>query len=578
MIRHAIGLPGRAARWAVSILCGGLAAASAVGQMAAVVESVEVRVVNFEVVVTDQTGLSVRGLSRADFELLVDGEPTEIDYFTVVENGVAEQAVSESQSTTGSGAATGAAFGNSDYKPLLVIIFDGRDLEPGWSARSAAELLPHLEKMAAATRGVMVVRQGLSLETEQVFTTDVQLLKSAVERAGSRTALVTEIRERNSLIREIEQAPSPELASSEGEALQIESRAALLLRQIKSYQDLAGHGLERSAAQLRSLLRSLAGLPGRKELLYFGRGLKARPAEPLLELWWSKYSSIGPNLGIISIQTEMGSETVSGRLIKVLEEANARQITFNTYSPGGVGSFGASTEFASMAATAALESESDRQRQFLLTLARATGGVGEVRRASISPLINEMVAGFLHFYSLGFDLDPTADGPGKVEVRVKGADYRLRHLVRYRVRTAELSLEDLTLAALVTDLADNPLQMSVDVDDAIPQDDGTWVVPMLVKVPISMLALLPQETSHVGKLQLVVQAQSAAGDLSPPVRGEIPIAIANDELLAALSGQAGYRLRLRVSDGEQKIAVAVRDEVANTDSALNLIIEAGAGG
>ena len=83
---------------------------------------------------------------------------------------------------------------------------------------------------------------------------------------------------------------------------------------------------------------------------------------------------------------------------------------------------------------------------------------------------------------------------------------------------------------LVTDLADNPLQMSVDVDAPEPQRDGTYVVPILVKVPISMLALLPEATRHVGKLHLVVQAQSAEGNLSPPVRGEVPIEIDNAEI------------------------------------------------
>ena len=134
------------------------------------------------------------------------------------------------------------------------------------------------------------------------------------------------------------------------------------------------------------------------------------------------------------------------------------------------------------------------------------------------------------------------------------------------------------MAALVTDLVDNPLEMSVDVDPPERQRDGTYVVPVLVKVPISMLALLPEANSHVGKVGLVIQAQGAGGRFSEPVRGEIPIEIANSELLGALGQQAGYRLRMRVSQGEQKIAVAIRDEVAHRDSALNLIIDAGGGG
>src|SRR5262249_42413165 len=52
-------------------------------------ESIDVRVVNVEAVVTDGKGKRVRGLSAADFRLLVDGREVPIDYFTEVESGQA---------------------------------------------------------------------------------------------------------------------------------------------------------------------------------------------------------------------------------------------------------------------------------------------------------------------------------------------------------------------------------------------------------------------------------------------------------------------------------------------------------
>ena len=48
---------------------------------------VDVRVVNVEVVVTDRKGNRIRGLEASDFELLVDGQPVPIDYFTEIEDG-----------------------------------------------------------------------------------------------------------------------------------------------------------------------------------------------------------------------------------------------------------------------------------------------------------------------------------------------------------------------------------------------------------------------------------------------------------------------------------------------------------
>ena len=51
---------------------------------------IDVRVVNVEVVVTDRKGNRIRGLEAKDFELLVDGEPAPIEYFTEVDNGRAQ--------------------------------------------------------------------------------------------------------------------------------------------------------------------------------------------------------------------------------------------------------------------------------------------------------------------------------------------------------------------------------------------------------------------------------------------------------------------------------------------------------
>lgn len=50
-------------------------------------EVIDIRVVNVDVVGTDGKGHRVSGLKAADFELLIDGEPTPVDYFTEIEDG-----------------------------------------------------------------------------------------------------------------------------------------------------------------------------------------------------------------------------------------------------------------------------------------------------------------------------------------------------------------------------------------------------------------------------------------------------------------------------------------------------------
>ena len=52
-------------------------------------DTIDVRVVNVEVVVTDREGNRVQGLGAADFELRVDGESVPVEYFTEVGEGIA---------------------------------------------------------------------------------------------------------------------------------------------------------------------------------------------------------------------------------------------------------------------------------------------------------------------------------------------------------------------------------------------------------------------------------------------------------------------------------------------------------
>lgn len=55
-------------------------------------ESIDVRVVNVEAVVTDRSGQHIKGLKPTDFRLLVDGKEVLVDYFTEIRRGAAVEA------------------------------------------------------------------------------------------------------------------------------------------------------------------------------------------------------------------------------------------------------------------------------------------------------------------------------------------------------------------------------------------------------------------------------------------------------------------------------------------------------
>jgi hypothetical protein len=193
----------------------------------------------------------------------------------------------------------------------------------------------------------------------------------------------------------------------------------------------------------------------------------------------------------------------------------------------------------------------------------------------VGSLLDEMQNGFGTYYSLGFTPDEIERG--RVRVRVRQPDLRVRYLRQFAARTAAQELEEATLATLLTGAEDNRLQVAVDLGKAEPQKDGTFLVSVLIKVPMARVSLLPQRAHHVGRLSFVVMAQTADGALSRPATGEVPIEIANAELLSVMGQIAGYRMKLQTSAGEQILAIGVRDEVAHEDATLRLVLTAGWG-
>lgn len=545
-------------------------------QLEALHETVEVRVVNVEVVATDRAGHWLSGLEREDFRLLIDGKEVPIEYFSAFE-GTRASVVRGASGVAGAGEAVGAPGGQvseTGNLPLLIVDYDARFSRPGIARRALETLREQLGELLESTRAIMVARQGMSLVIEQPFTRDLDLLDAALGRLVERKVPSLGSADRQLLISRLERAIDPELAGLSEEDEGVLDTALDLLRQVRIQAEVERQAQRAAIAQLESLVASLAGLPGRKAILYLGPGIQPQPAEALYRIWWSKYRSISSGLGIVSIESEMGLEIAVARLTRLLGKANEAQVAFYGHDPRGVRGQG-TVEFESIAASEFTESDTKSAQQWILSLARSTGGVGRVNSADLEGLVTEMMEGFRNYYSLGFSPGEAFPESGKVRVELVNKGGRVRHFDRYVIRTGKRGLEELTVAALLTEMAINPMGIQVEMEEPERQSDGTYLVSLLVKIPIASLTLVPQGARHVGRLSVVVQAQGAGGDLSEPATGVVAVELENEQLLTSLNGMAGYRLKMRVSKGEQRIAIGVRDEIAQRDSALRMVIKAG---
>lgn len=519
-------------------------------------DTVDVTVINVDAVVTGPDGRSIRGLSAEDFELRVGGRPVPIDYFARVEGG---------RLKSGGDPASQPAV----YRPYLVIVYDRTAFRPREARRLFETLRQRMPAIAAACRGVLIAGLDRTLEAAETFTSDPARLQAELELLEN-AAPPGPRSDRIFLMRNIEQSPRVGDAQSFDERQRAQQRARSLLGEIQGQAQLEVFETRAKIEQLRRLVRSIAGLPGRKSVLFLGRGLQTMPAEPLFRAWWSRYSDIAPEIGVGSIESQFDSPVLRNEMQVLIAEANRGRVTFYAHDPG-LRTTGGNLELETPEAAGTGDREALSRQQNLVGLAHGTGGLALANSSELDSLLEAMREDFDSYYSLGYV--PDGEPAGAIAVRVRHTGYRVRQFGPIALEREADRLEAAAMTALMTDSVRNPLRMSVELSGTTPQLDGTVLVSLLVKVPIGRLSLLPRAEHHIGRVSVVAVAQNAAGDVSLPVHGKAPVEIANEELLAAMGRVAGYRVELRVASGEQKIAIGLRDDIAGELSTLSLVVD-----
>lgn len=146
-------------------------------------ESIDVRVVNVEAVVTDRGGKLVKGLSAADFRLLVDGKEVPITYFTEVAEGeMATPPAEEGALAPAISSAPGGRVGTS----YLVFIDDSFSIAPQRNIvlRRLAEDL----SLGPADEVAVVAYNGHKIDLLTNWTNDRGALRQTLAKAQQRPA------------------------------------------------------------------------------------------------------------------------------------------------------------------------------------------------------------------------------------------------------------------------------------------------------------------------------------------------------------------------------------------------------
>ncbi len=584
-------------RWALTLLAGSLTGLPVQGILAlespesSFFDAVEVEVASVEVVVEDAAGNKVSGLEAADFEILEDRVSQPITYFSFLNTVEAPNLLAPEEEATPAPPATPASPASpTPGRTQLAIFLDDAHLSKKNRQEVLRELTTYLETSLSKQDLVLLARISDKLVVEQSFTSDQALLAAALARMQESTWPKATDADYRRILRDVTStqlasAGEPGSGFSAGiEMVAMDARAQA--RDILVFGKERQEQVQRSLASLQDTVNSLAGLPGRKALIYVSDGLPMRATESLAEAWREKYENWAIRNGKKDLLGDMSrarSMAFEGQttLNRLADRASASRVAFYVLAPDGQGarSLGAGEVVGSAGSAIAQEaatSELFEGRASLLQLADATGGRAQTGRTAITDLLEKVREDFGCFYSLGYKSAQKAqDGLRRIEVRIKDRpDLRLRYTRVLGHQDPLEELRQLTLSALQFGLSDNPLQLEIETQAVSPLGKDHYYVDVVIKLPFEKLLLLPRADRFVGRLTLFVLVRDdSTQDISTMSQVEVPLDVSAEQHRALATQTAIYPLRIEMKGGLQRLAIGLRDHMARSAASLEVDLD-----
>jgi VWFA-related protein len=326
-------------------------------------ESIDVRVVNVEAVVTDRKGERVSGLTAGDFRLLVDGVEVPIDYFTEVADGVALPAPQSADAGVPAPAPAGPV-----GRSLLVFIDESLSIA---AQRDIVlqEIERDLDRLGPEDRMAVVAFDGGRLHRLADWTGDRKALAGAFAEARRRPAQgILTLAERRSALGDQQLGQDDDFDFYSSEFRPYDSF------EYPDVQPQQYSRLVRVVEAAAAALRSFSLPPGRKAMLLLSGGWPVtRPAVRLVQdanrLGYTLYPVDVPGIDIAQTVGDATAERPTAGPVRVLtsswELASHRTLHLLAEATGG-------REALNSNRLAALErAEEDTRSYYLLGLSPA---------------------------------------------------------------------------------------------------------------------------------------------------------------------------------------------------------------
>ena len=531
------------------------------------IETTNVRVVNVDVYVTSKDGTPITDLQPGDFRLEEDGRPVELTNFYKVVDGIPVSEFIETPATSepesGEPEAEEPEVQESEPAAVaadprlidepevpesqrlwLIVYLDNHNMNPIHRTRILTQLNEFIATNVIDGNYGMLVTYDQSLNVRQPFTDSRSTLLRAVEDLEKASGRPTSFeRERTDLLRQIEEADTQ----------------GVLAGQIRQYAQSIVVDLRFTVESLTDMVRSLAGLPGRKALLYVSDGMPMSPAKDLYYALRNKFSNAPAFAG-------MTEYDMTRQLRQLEQQANSNRVSFYTIDakglqmPTGFSAENRGGSFANDLRSSVDALHQGNYQDSIRRIALRTGGVPILNTNNVAPRLRTVSKSLRSYYSLGYAPLNQEDGRyHRIELKVDRPGVVVRYREGYRSKDTATVIGEALQAGMRYGLESNPLEIQVSAAAPEPFRDDYLLLPVTIRIPIGNLELAPQGGLHRAQFELYFSALSDKGKAADLVSDSVSLEIPPEDLEVARTQIYRYDTKLQIKPGPQRLGIAVRD-------------------
>ena len=502
-------------------------------------ETVEVRVINVEVVVTDKDGLPVTGLQPNDFLLKVDGEQLPIQYFTEVRGGDAIEGPADEPVIPGvPQLAPGTPVGTS----YLVFIDDFYPLQRDRD-KVIERISADLGRLGPEDRMAVVAYDGLRLEMLSSWSQSVPELERVFRKAMTRPAkgLQREADDR----RFTHDARSDRFTGNRPRLL--DSTQMRLDTDERAYAETLQEQLQGIVAAASSALRGFANPPGRKVFVMLAGGW---PYDPV------QYAINDYSRTVLESQLKRGDELLAPLI------GTANQLGYTIYAvdvPGLTEETAASAEYAAGSNFSDRNTLFQRENNVQYTLqyvATETGGKA-LLNGQREEVLAQVAEDTRSYYWIGFA--PTwqgNDSAHKVALSTRVDGLRIRNRAGYVDFSSKSQTSMAVESILLFGAGPGSAPLPLEVGTPTRVSGNRMNVPVTLRIPLSQLTSIATDKGGSAEVELRSAALDERGG-----RSEIPVIPIRLDMpgKAPAGAYATYTTIVQLRRARNELVLAVSD-------------------